>query len=945
MADKMVLVLEVDDKGTATIKNFSRTFAGEIDKATTSINKMGVGISSIKFAALTYIAQQAAQMTQRIYESGKAISGLADEIERNSRTLGMSIAEYQKWTYAAKMADVSTEDLTKGWKFLSKNVEDSNRGVGEARQYFEALGIKGKTTVDVFMELADRFKAAGYSGEEAGKKIDIATTLAGRGGMALIPMWNLGRSAIEAFKNETVKMGTVLGDVVIKQGGEAHEVFKQIDARINAIKISLGPTILVMANFFKAIMDGIKGVGEASDLFLPEEGAFAKRMFQLNNLWIKAKTPIGVGYPPAPEPPAYYPPGAMEAAGIPFKEGIGITKPLAMPPDKKLLELIEKDREESIKAWGIYYDDWQEQANEAARKIAEIQMGYNKQADESTTSTIESWGIAYDDWQEGAIMAAQTVGQTQIDINKQVEASIIANIEAQGIYIDAFMDSLTDAYRMIADEQIKVNKNTQITIDVFDRFGRSIMDVFDGLILGTLKWQDVTKSLTASVVRQFSDMFLEILKKKMSWEYVLEDNFTIKIPSFIKEGTDSIGGYFGDLWQSMTSWFGGSPSAGYGVTTTRAGIARTGAETGMTMTEAAGVGMTGVGAAAGAKAAGGSSAAAGTSMGTIFSYAIAGAVSNFLIGEFYSKALNSITGQRINPELLGWMNAAGGVAGSAYVFGLYPLMALTGFGVSKNDDKQKAEARRMRYYRAMATMGFEFPINEKDKIDFAAIKEQGGLLGVPTAHLGKKNIKELWARAEDIFGTVKDDFANAISEGMKAGSATAGFRIFESTLKDTVYNNVLEGMVKAFTESTMLKNAMTPLYQFLYESVAGGLEKGFDVGVFKAGITEKMAPITAMITAFEPIFKDIYGAISGLSGGSVSHIPITIPSFQSGGQMPHTGLAYLHSGETINPPGRSGGVTVNLNGTQINNDLDVVLVAKKLGRKIDWERRRPQVYG
>ena len=39
---------------------------------------------------------------------------------------------------------------------------------------------------------------------------------------------------------------------------------------------------------------------------------------------------------------------------------------------------------------------------------------------------------------------------------------------------------------------------------------------------------------------------------------------------------------------------------------------------------------------------------------------------------------------------------------------------------------------------------------------------------------------------------------------------------------------------------------------------------------------------------------------------------LNIPSFQTGGIMPHTGLAMLHKGETVTPEGGSGGITINI---------------------------------
>jgi len=76
--------------------------------------------------------------------------------------------------------------------------------------------------------------------------------------------------------------------------------------------------------------------------------------------------------------------------------------------------------------------------------------------------------------------------------------------------------------------------------------------------------------------------------------------------------------------------------------------------------------------------------------------------------------------------------------------------------------------------------------------------------------------------------------------------------------------------------------------------------------------------------------SNFFGGFFGGFGGSVSSG--IIPSFQTGGVMPHDGLASLHKGETIIPANQSGGVTVNIGVVQ---GLDAEDISRALSNELN----------
>lgn len=232
----------------------SAKFVSGINEANRSLNTMKRGVETIKWASLTYMAREALNAVQQFYAFGKSIAFSTNEIQRQAGVVGISSQEWQKWTYAAKMADVSTEGLMNSWKFLSRSLIEAKDENSDAGKALKALGITANSTEELMFKLADRF----HNAADGAEKIDYAVRLAGRGAMEVIPLWNKGSQAIKELQQEAVTLGTVLGDVIVKKGSEAEDIFKRLDAKINATKLSLAPLVLEFANLAEAISKSIK---------------------------------------------------------------------------------------------------------------------------------------------------------------------------------------------------------------------------------------------------------------------------------------------------------------------------------------------------------------------------------------------------------------------------------------------------------------------------------------------------------------------------------------------------------------------------------------------------------------------------------------------------------------------------------------------------------------
>jgi hypothetical protein len=263
MADKdLTLRFKVTDQGTVLLDKISQKISNVDDAA----KKMGGSLSLIKWDSIVNLGARALQAGERFYDFSRSIASSLNDIDRQAKVIGMSTDEFQKWNYAAKMADVSNEELAKGFKFLSRNMSEAAQGSGNAYDSFKAMGLEVtgvagtlKPLNDMMKEVMDKF--AGWA--DGPEKIALSLALFGRSGETLIPLLNKGSAGFAEFAKEAEKLGIILGKDLIDKGSLAEDSFKKLESRMTALKLSIGPVAKGFIDLFSLIVSGASSAANA----------------------------------------------------------------------------------------------------------------------------------------------------------------------------------------------------------------------------------------------------------------------------------------------------------------------------------------------------------------------------------------------------------------------------------------------------------------------------------------------------------------------------------------------------------------------------------------------------------------------------------------------------------------------------------------------------------
>jgi len=356
MAEKdLTLKFRVTDEGTVVLDKIS----SKISEIESNTGKMSSSLGLIKLDSIINLGERAFHTGQQIYNMARNVASSINDIDRMAKISGLSSEQFQKLSYAAKMADVDTESLGRGMKILAGHMEDVRKGNAEAVFLFQSIGLsttdaagKTKSFDEILGDLANRFKMM----PDGVEKVALATDLFGRTGQNLIPMLNKGSEGLREFYQEAEKLGIVLDESLLKKGSELEDKFKKVEAW--------------WSSFFKKIVVGAYEAIEALEKLI-EKGAeagsdIAERSRQATADWKRKR-----GYPESEIPKPTRKEVSMFSVG-----DIGLEKVEEIPAYfrqseeaiKAMAEALKKTYEEEVKL-NVFFANDVELLKQANREV------------------------------------------------------------------------------------------------------------------------------------------------------------------------------------------------------------------------------------------------------------------------------------------------------------------------------------------------------------------------------------------------------------------------------------------------------------------------------------------------------------------------------------------------------------------------------------------------
>jgi hypothetical protein len=220
----------------------------------------------------------------------------------------------------------------------------------------------------------------------------------------------------------------------------------------------------------------------------------------------------------------------------------------------------------------------------------------------------------------------------------------------------------------------------------------------------------------------------------------------------------------------------------------------------------------------------------------------------------------------------------------------------------------------------------------------------GGILGlfsgIPTWIAGIVDmvfgwIDQIQKRTQEMIDSVTSQFQSAMVDFFMEPDLDTAMRDFGQRLNEIVYKMMVDAIVAALIASEVVQDAAKKLGQAINEYMKGGTLDGLTaamdefIATFQNYVLPIMAEIYPVIQQYNP--NEVITGGTQTFGGSV-------PSYQTGGYVPKTGLALLHEGEYVMP--KEGAKGVSFGNVEININTTGGVDGADLWEEFEREARR-----
>lgn len=237
------------------IRGLASSLGLEVSPALEKFASKFDGISKEMGNAIILIGGIVSSLASFTVEAAKT----ADELLTLSRVTGVSTTELQKFEYASKFLDVSTESLSDALKELTNKMYSAKTGGVEAQEAFRKLRLsirdgsgQMKDANELFYQAID---ALGKIKNET-ERDAVAMKLFGESARNLNPLIEAGSEKLRQLGIEAENMGVVMGEESIQKLGKLQDSMDKFKATSEGLKNSLAMVLLpILTRLFEVISD------------------------------------------------------------------------------------------------------------------------------------------------------------------------------------------------------------------------------------------------------------------------------------------------------------------------------------------------------------------------------------------------------------------------------------------------------------------------------------------------------------------------------------------------------------------------------------------------------------------------------------------------------------------------------------------------------------------
>lgn len=262
------ILLSAIDKATPALVSVQDSLKAGADAAADFESKWGGALQTVQRVGMGMMAAGGA-ITGALIMAGKAAGEYGGQIFDATRRTGMAAEELTALKYAAEQSGVGFEELVPSLNKMQRSINDAVTGSKPMIEAFKVLGVsvtdaggKVRPTQEIFEDVATAIAAI----PDEAIRADMAMTIFGRGGAALLPMLMETGEGIRKLTDEAHKLGLTMSDetaAAMDAAGDKMDAAKEvmlsawraIGAQVAPIMAKIAMTLAELVAKIKAFAD------------------------------------------------------------------------------------------------------------------------------------------------------------------------------------------------------------------------------------------------------------------------------------------------------------------------------------------------------------------------------------------------------------------------------------------------------------------------------------------------------------------------------------------------------------------------------------------------------------------------------------------------------------------------------------------------------------------
>ena len=223
---------------------------------------LAVGAAAVGTAAVT--------MVTGLVNGARSVAEYGDNVDKMSQKIGISAQAYQQWDYVMSRAGTSIDSMKAGMKTLSTQAQNN-------AEAFSALGLSEEQVASMSQEELFTATVRGLANMQEGtERTALATTLLGRAGADMAPLFNEGTDAIDEQLQMAMDYGMVMSDDMVAASATFQDSVTTMQGTLNGLKNRmLGEFLPAMTDvtdglalLFTGDMSGLDSINAGIDAFI-----------------------------------------------------------------------------------------------------------------------------------------------------------------------------------------------------------------------------------------------------------------------------------------------------------------------------------------------------------------------------------------------------------------------------------------------------------------------------------------------------------------------------------------------------------------------------------------------------------------------------------------------------------------------------------------------------